>query len=431
VEFALLLLVTAILFIRPTDFVPGLQAVNLYFIAIVPCIILSWHKLVPQLTSAGLRKRPVLVFGIGMLLVSLITNFAHQQFQIGFDCTVNDAKLIALYLLVLAQLDTPRRLKVYLGWLVAVILIQTLLAVLNYHGYISIDSFMPDEDRIATMVDGFTGVRRLRGTGLFGDPNDVCEILNCAIIFSLYGLLDRGAGCTRVIWLVPLALFGHALALTHSRGGFLGLVVGLMVLLRSRYRGTKSLVLAGVVLGLMFLLFAGRQTSLSTSEGNSQARIALWHEGFQLLPRSPLIGLGIGQFNVFTSHVTHNAFLQMYVELGFVGGTFLFGQYFYCLKSLAKLGSKRVTLLDPEIRRLRPFLLASLASFATSEMSLSNPSSPMTYTMLGLATVGIRLADASPPLPDLLVSWKLVGRTVLFSGLFLIGLYVFVRLTFH
>ena len=90
--------------------------------------------------------------------------------------------------------------------------------------------------------------------GIFGDPNDVCEILNCAMIFSLYGLLDRGGGLRRVLWLAPMALFGHALALTHSRGGFLGAVVGLMVLFRSRFRGTKSLVLAGAALALMFVL---------------------------------------------------------------------------------------------------------------------------------------------------------------------------------
>ena len=68
-DFGLFLLVTAIMIIRPADFVPGLVDVPLYQIAIVPCIILSWHKLIPQLTMAGLRERPVLVFGIGILLV--------------------------------------------------------------------------------------------------------------------------------------------------------------------------------------------------------------------------------------------------------------------------------------------------------------------------------------------------------------------------
>ena len=41
VDFFLFILVTAILFIRPTDFVPGLEAVPLYYLAILPCLIVS------------------------------------------------------------------------------------------------------------------------------------------------------------------------------------------------------------------------------------------------------------------------------------------------------------------------------------------------------------------------------------------------------
>ena len=56
------------------------------------------------------------------------------------------------------------------------------------------------------------------------------------------------------------------------------------------------------------------------------------------------------------------------------------------------------------MRRLRPYILASLASFATSEMSLTNGFHVVTYVMFGLATAYIRLADPSPPLPDLVLN---------------------------
>ncbi len=421
--FVLFILVVAIMFIRPNDIVPGLETVPLYLIAIVPCILLSWHKLIPQLTTAGLRERPVLVFGFGVLLVSIVSNVAYRQFELAFSFVTEFPKILIFYLLMLAHLDSPRRLKLFVGCLVVIILIPIVVVVLNFHGTITISGF-----KIAVSGD----VRRLSGAGNFGDPNDICEILNCAMIFSLYGLLDRGGGVTRVLWLAPMALFGHALGLTGSRGGFLGAVVGLGVLFRSRYRGTKSLVLAGAVLALMFVLFAGRQTDLSTSEGTSQGRIQMWNTGFGLFlrsPVSPLIGIGMGQFAEYLGHVAHNTFVQTYVELGFLGGTCLFGQYFCCLANLAKLGSTKVSLPDPTMRRLQPFILAALASFTTSEMSLTNPFSLVTYVMFGLANAFIRLADPSPPLTDLLLNRKLFYRIIVLSGLFLLSLVVFTKLS--
>ncbi|MGP0064394.1 MAG: O-antigen ligase family protein [Isosphaeraceae bacterium] len=424
-NFALFIFAIAILFIRPSDFVPGLKEIPLFQIAIVPCILMSWHKLVPQLTTAGLRERPVLVFAIGILLVSIITSLAHGQFQTGYDFASTWVRIPVVYWLMLAQFDSPSRLKLFLGCLVGIILIPVLLAILHYHGYISIPEFEPRGDSGM----GGSAIRRLQGTGNFGDPNDVCEILNCALIFSLYGLLDRGRGFSRVIWLAPLGLFGHALALTHSRGGFLGVVVGVMVLLRSRFRGIRSLVVAGAALTLMLVLFSGRQTDLDTSGGTSQERIQIWDAGFQTLRGSPLIGGGLGEPGKKSGPIAHNAFVGIYSSLGFLGGTLFFGQYFWCLTNLMKLASSRITLPDPEIRRLQPFVLASLASFATSEMSLTNGLSIVTYVMFGVATVFIRLADPSPPLPDLLLSRSLVRRIIVFSVLFLGALYLFIRLS--
>jgi putative inorganic carbon (HCO3(-)) transporter len=421
VDFALFLLVTAIMIIRPADFVPSLEGANLYFIAIVPCILVSTPKVIPQLTMEGLRERPALVFGIGILLVSLISNLGHGQVQVGFDFATEFLKILMFSLLMLGHIDSPARLKFFLGFLVSLILIPILLAVLNYHGTIEIPAF-----RVLSEGDG---VRRLCGSGVFADPNDVCEILNLGILLCLYGLLDRGGGLSRVLWLAPMALFFHALTLTQSRGGFLGAVVGLMVLFRSRFKGTKSLLAAGAALAVMVALIGGRQTTLSTSEGTSQSRIQLWDDGLEMFKGSLVIGIGIGQFRENAGHVAHNTFIQTYTELGFLGGTLLFGQYLWGLKNMIQLGSRQGTLPDPEVRRVQPFLLASLASYAISEMSLTNPFSLVTYLMFCLATVCIRLAHPTPPLPDLLLSGSLVRRTFLYSGLFLVGLYVFTKLS--
>jgi len=58
VQFGLLILVTGILLIRPTDLNEGLAAVPLYNIAIIGCILVSFDRLSRQLRSLTLRNSP-------------------------------------------------------------------------------------------------------------------------------------------------------------------------------------------------------------------------------------------------------------------------------------------------------------------------------------------------------------------------------------
>ena len=429
--FFLFILVTAILLIRPQDFVPGLEA-NLYLVAIVPCILVSWHKLVPQLTTAGLRGRPVFVFAVGILLILIVSSLMHGQLDAGLDPAVEFLKVLIFYLLMLAQVDSPRRLKMFLVCLVGIILIPTLLSVLNFHGYVSIAAFKPLTD--GGGIDRATGeiveITRLQGTGTFADPNDVCEIVNLALILSLCGLLDRGRGLARVIWLAPIAVFGEALVATQSRGGLVGLAVGLMVLFRSRFGTKKAVILAGLVLPLLLIVFGGgRQTSLSTSEGTAQGRIQLWNAGFEMLRVSRGLGVGLGGFFQSEGHVAHSAVVQISAELGLLGGILFLGQYYYCLKNLNELGANGVDLPDPEMRRLQPFVLGSVASFFASEMSVTHPTTLITYVVFGLGTAFIKLAAPIPPLRDLTLSRSLIRRVTVFSVLYLLVLYVFVKLS--
>jgi hypothetical protein len=432
-DFALFIVVTAILFIRPTDYFPGLD-VNLYVVAIIPCIFLSWPKIAPQLTRSGLRRSPALAFGIGILLAGVLTSLVYRQFETAGEFIINHGKTLLLFTLIVAQVDSPRRLRFFLGCLVVIMLIPVMLGLAHYHGLVHIAAMdqMTVDKQMDEATQTETSYRRFGTTGVFADPNDVCEIINCAIIFSLCAFLNRRGGCTRVIWLAPIALLLHGLAATKSRGGFLALVVGLLMLVRQRFRGTKSLVLGGFLVVLMFVFFAGRQTSISTSTATGQTRLQLWDTAFRLMrrnPISPLIGVGLSGFLDSTGHAAHNAFIQTCAELGFLGATLLFGQYFWCLTNLVKLGSKDVTLPDPDVRRIQPFALAALASFAMSEMSLTNPYALVTYMMLGLATAFIRIADPRPAWPDLQLNRRLVRRIVVFSGLFALGLYGFVKAT--
>ena len=208
-DFFLFVLVTGALYVRPQDFVPGLAGVPLYQILIVSCILVSWNRLASRLTSNAFREDPTAAMVVGILLVSLVSNLAHGDLETAFDFGTEFGKIVLFYLLLVGIVDSPIRLRRFLACLVGFDLVPTILALLQYHGMINIPAF-------SAMDEG--GVLRLHATGNFGDPNDFCEILNTAMLFSLYRLMHRGRGWSRPLWLAPVPVLGLALSLTKSRG---------------------------------------------------------------------------------------------------------------------------------------------------------------------------------------------------------------------
>ena len=88
-----------------------------------------------------------------------------------------------------------------------------------------------------------------------------------------------------------------------------------------------------------------------------------------------------------------------------------------------------MTIGDPEVRAMRPFILAALASYTFSEFSLTHPHAVQTYAILGLATVCLHQARPQPPLSNSRLDARLLSRVVLFSAVFLTALYVWVRIS--
>src|SRR5262249_53319436 len=116
----------------------------------------------------------------------------------------------------------------------------------------------------------FVEVRRLRGTGIFQDPNDMCLAGAIAVPLCLYWLTDRRLGGLRLLWLAPLLVLGYTLYLTQSRGGLLGLVAGLAVLFHARFGWRRTLALGAVALPAVLVLLAGRLTSIDVGGGTGQ-----------------------------------------------------------------------------------------------------------------------------------------------------------------
>jgi O-antigen ligase len=426
-DFILFILVNATLFLRPAEVIPGMQDVELYKFLIIPCLVSALPAVLEQFKGERLAARPITVCVLGLWVAVVVSLLAHGEVDKAAEEGLGFAKAVAYFLLLVAVINSPERLKRFLFWLMLFATGATLLAVLRYNGLIELPNITTLQDRRADEMGNEQVFLRLVGTGLFRDPNDFTLLLVLGIPLVMYRLIDSGGGLGRVLWLAPLALFGYALAMTQSRGGFLAVVFGLCVLFWARFGKQKSLLLMAAVLPALFLLLEGRQTEVLNDSDTAQQRYQLWSDGLMLLRESPVYGIGANEFSNRAGLEAHNSFVHAYAELGLVGGTLFLGAFFLGLWQLYRLGSARTEMADPTLGRLQPYVLALVAGYVGAMLSLSHVYTVPTYTALGLASAYLGLAMAWPTVPAFRFNTQLVQRFALVGFSFLLVTYVVVR----
>jgi hypothetical protein len=444
--FFLFLLVTATLLIRPAEQMPELYGAHLYETFIVLCFAFSMTSILDQFSLKSLENRPITLCVFGLLLAVVISHLAQGNADKAAMTGFEFAKAIVYYLLLVGNVNTAARLRIFVGCLGICAVLFVVLSILQYHEVIVLPQPQPyvlagdrakgSETSMGAYVkdmewDPVSGqnveFKRLRGTGIFRDPNDLCLLLAMGLFIALYGFTDRAQGVFRLAWLPPLVLFIYALALTYSRGGVMGLLAGCLVLCYARYGWRGTLLMASPLLAGAIVLIGGRMGSLATAEGTGQTRIQIWSDGLDQLRSSPLFGVGMNELGDLVGKAAHNSFLHAYAELGLFGGTFFLGAFLFALQSLNRILTHRQYLADPEMRRLVPFLMAMLVAYIVGILSLSRVETVPTYMMLGLVTAFAHVAMVKAPGFALRLDGRLVQRWALASVGFLMATYMVVR----
>ena len=341
-DFFLFLLINATLFIRPAEIVPALLDLPIYQVFILGCLLVSLPAVMEQLSIRSLVERPASACVVGVLASVVLSHLSHFAIDGAVSSGIQFVKVLFYYLLLVGVVNSISRLRFFLVWLLGLIVVLTTLALLQYHGVIDVPALAAYAERQWDETDEETGeavvLVRLCGAGIYGNPNDLSRILAVGMTLGLYLLGDRGFGLLRFLWAAPIVLCGYALNLTHSRGGLLAFLAGLATLFVERYGRRKAILIGTLVLPAMMILFGGRQTKISTSEGTGQQRIQLWEEGFSLLVHNPLFGIGMDNFAEEVGLVAHNSFVHCYTELGLIGGTFFLGAFYLPVRALHGLG---------------------------------------------------------------------------------------------
>jgi O-antigen ligase len=225
-----------------------------------------------------------------------------------------------------------------------------------------------------------------------------------------------------------MGLFGYALLLTHSRGGMLSAVAGLLAFLCARIGGRNALPVALLLVALLLARSWGRATDVDLNDPDDtfQTRLELWSESIDALRSAPLLGIGQGRLVDEIGQVTHNSYLHAYAELGVLGGTAFVGAFYLVLRGLWVAAP-----VDPGLARMRPYVLALTGSYAAGLLSLSRCYHAPTQLLLALPTAYLVLASRGGGGAAIVVpraDGACLRRVAGVGLIVLAGTYVFVRI---
>jgi putative inorganic carbon (HCO3(-)) transporter len=406
--FFLLLYLTAS-YIRPAELYPWLAPYR-------PMLWLGLSGLIASLFSLMTGQRPTFRAKQIPLMAALMAIVAVSQVLQGWFggalLAVQEFGITTtVFLLVVFNVTSLRRLRI-VGVLLAVLSCAVVApGVLAYHYGYSPERYLfkqrldapPGFDAEATdaeVLDGQPVLNRIRSLGFLNDPNDLAQAL--LVILPIIALAWRRRSWTRNLILVglPCAWLLYGVYLTRSRGGLMGLGVLLFLVSKSRFKGTKAVIITGVALAaLLALNFTGGR---EMSDGSGQGRLDAWSEGLQMLKQHPFFGVGYKNFGDVLVRTAHNSFVLCFAELGLVGYFVWLALLITTIREIGaveKLG--RDDPLERDLAKWARALKFSLYVFLTAAFFLSRTYSIMLFLLVGLGVVIVDLARREEkPLPQ-------------------------------
>ncbi|MEO1997938.1 MAG: O-antigen ligase family protein [Planctomycetaceae bacterium] len=423
--YVMLLMIVAITLIRPMDLLLPLKDVPLYQIALVAALAANVSGIRDQLRLSRLRERPVTVCVLGVYVSIVMSHVSHMYLTGATD--IGFIPVMLLYLLIVSLVDSPERLQQFLRIVTlagTAIVSLCLLDYLNVIDVRGITHLNRENESVGELMNW-----RMRGVGIFEDPNDLATLVVFLGILSAWSYRNSSRSTTRCLWLISLVMLCAALVCTRSRGGLLAAAAAGSVLAYWRYG--KTVVVCTAMCGLALLpILSGRTAGISGDDSTAFERVLLWREGLHAMMSPDFVfGIGAGLYEELDGLVAHNSFIHAFVELGFVGGTCFIGWFLFVALAMFRVVRRRTPCTHPQIAILFPFVAAFLTGWCVSLLSLSRCYAPSTILVVGSAAAYVNLLEDQLNPPQKLTCCDPTHLKILLtvSSIALVGFYCFTR----
>ena len=303
--------------------------------------------------------------------------------------TVN--KIFILFFLCCLCIDTKKKLQ----YLVMMFVIATLFLI-----YWSNDQYF-----VQGQFGRIGGPAPLGGASIYQDENNFAMLFVTGLPLLYYaGFYCKKYFFNYLFWLaIPLGW--HAIFLAGSRGGLVGLIVTLIVIVAR----TKQKIFA--VLGVIFFIFffawqagdvmRGRTQTITTFEEDESAmgRIYSWQAAVKMAIDHPFTGVGFASFGPAYPYYSdarpreaHNTFFQILAESGVLSGIMYLFAILLSYKSLLKTRKRGSELKDKFHYLLNEALTASFSGLVVCSLFLSLQYFEIFYYIYALIHINTVLA---------------------------------------
>lgn len=298
----------------------------------------------------------------------------------GIDCFNLFLKYGIVYFLIFKLCSNERKIFV---------ISSSIILAISYLSFVSLSNY----------VVMYSPGLRASGFGWYENANDLSFILVCTIPLAMCIFELSKKRIVKNIFLSFVFIFIANLLFTGSRNGLLGLLVvgGLSILFFDKMSKTLRIVFVSFL--LILIAFVGisvvmERTDLSggslTGDDSSENRIVQWKAGLRMMAAHPFFGVGPDEFEsnsqAFRGErglAPHNTIIQVFAEIGILGGIFFVLMNYYAMKSCYFIFRRNVGNRNMRIV-LHKYLFISMCGYWTCAFFGNRDKSYILYVLLAM-----------------------------------------------